>query len=119
MAEEAVVPATGVPMHIGGGVKVYILPEPGHTVLELFAVAVLDVCVVVVILWKLVAVVPLMPFEAEVELPPTEPYLNSIAPVVSYSHTCIVLLAAPVVLRGMVTNHCTTKILLGAVPFTT
>ena len=50
LAVEVVVPAAGVPEQATGGVKVYILPEPGHAVFELLAVVVLVACVVVVIL---------------------------------------------------------------------
>lgn len=105
LGEATVVPPVGVPAHGAGGVKVYCLPVPGHAVLELLAVVVLVVCVVVVMLWKLVAVVPLIPTDAELVAPPTLPYRNSITFVDSYNQACIVLFAAPVVLRGIVTNH--------------
>ena len=60
-----------------------------------------------------------MPLEAEEEAPPTAPYRNSMTLVVSYIHTCMVLLAGPVVARGMVTNYWTFRIRLGALPVTT
>jgi hypothetical protein len=69
-AVEEVVPPRGVPEQATGGTNRYMVPFPGHTVLVLFAVAVLDAAVEVVIEMKLVAVVPLIPTEALVILLP-------------------------------------------------
>ena len=87
-----------------GGVNVYILPLAGAVVSELFAVELLEVFELKVILWKLVAVAPVKPADAEDDVPAV-PYRSSILPVVSYNQTWNVPLAAEVRLRGLVTDH--------------
>ena len=65
---EVVAPGAGMPEQGGGGVNEYMRVSPGQVALALLAVVVLVVCVVVVMLWKFVAVVPLIPTEEDPEL---------------------------------------------------
>ena len=60
-------------VQVTGGVNEKNLPEAGVVVMPLFAVTVLAVLVVSVMLWKLVAVRPVQPTEALVELAPIVP----------------------------------------------